>query len=413
MLLLIERIIAYNKKRQKLVKEGRVFMQGTGDVIYLDHAATSWPKPVQVMEAVVQAMEQDAANPGRGSHAMAVRASRILFDTRKVLAKLFAIKNPNDIAFAINTTMALNLAIKGLVKQGDHVIATAVEHNSVRRPLEFLKKTLQIEVTYVEANADGEVEASQVEEALRTNTKLVVVNHSSNLFGSILPVAEIGRITRSRGIVLLVDAAQSAGMLDIDVEAMGIDMLAFPGHKGLLGPQGTGGLYIHPRVELTPLLHGGTGSQSESPEQPKVRPDCYEAGTQNTPGLAGLKAGVQYLLNETVQKIHTREWMLTQRMMEGLLALNGVKVLGPELGKARTGIVSFLIEGADPSEIAFILDQHYNIAVRSGFHCTPLAHGAAGTMETGAIRASVGAFTTEQEVDALVNAVNEIKQHYN
>lgn len=413
MLLLIERIIAYNKKMQKLVKEGRVFMQGTGDVIYLDHAATSWPKPVQVMEAVVQAMEQDAANPGRGSHAMAVRASRILFDTRKVLAKLFAIKNPNDIAFAINTTMALNLAIKGLVKQGDHVIATAVEHNSVRRPLEFLKKTLQIEVTYVEANSYGEVEASQVEEALRTNTKLVVVNHSSNLFGSILPVAEIGRITRSRGIVLLVDAAQSAGMLDIDVEAMGIDMLAFPGHKGLLGPQGTGGLYIHPRVELTPLLHGGTGSQSESPEQPKVRPDCYEAGTQNTPGLAGLKAGVQYLLNETVQKIHTREWMLTQRMMEGLLALNGVKVLGPELGKARTGIVSFLIEGADPSEIAFILDQHYNIAVRSGFHCTPLAHGAAGTMETGAIRASVGAFTTEQEVDALVNAVNEIKQHYN
>lgn len=394
-------------------KKGRVSMQGAGNINYLDHAATSWPKPAQVMEAVVQAMEQDAANPGRGSHAMAVRASRILFDTRKALAKLFVINNPNDIAFAINTTMALNLAIKGFVKQGDHVIATAVEHNSVRRPLEYLKKTLQIEVTYVEANEQGEVEAAQVEAAIQANTSLVVVNHSSNLFGSILPVAEIGGITRSRGIALLVDAAQTAGMLDIDVEAMGIDMLAFPGHKGLLGPQGTGGLYVHPRIELTPLLHGGTGSQSELPEQPKVRPDCYEAGTQNTPGLAGLKAGVRYVLNETVQNIHTREWMLTQRMMEGLLAIEGLRVLGPQLGKARTGIVSFVIEGADPSEIAFILDQHYNIAVRSGFHCTPLAHGAAGTLETGAIRASVGAFTTEQEVDAIVQAVIEIKQHYN
>nr|WP_246628141.1 aminotransferase class V-fold PLP-dependent enzyme [Paenibacillus oenotherae] len=379
----------------------------------MDHAATSWPKPSTVIEAVTSALEHDAANPGRGSHAMAVRASRVLFDTRKMLAKLFAIKNPNDIAFAMNATMALNLAIKGYVREGDHVIATAVEHNSVRRPLEYLRKAIGVEVTYVEADEQGELEAAQVENAIQNNTRLVIVNHSSNLFGSILPVAEIGKITRSRGIKLLVDAAQTAGMIGIDVEVMGIDMLAFPGHKGLLGPQGTGGLYVHPQVDLTPLLHGGTGSQSESPEQPSVRPDCYEAGTQNTPGLAGLKAGVQYVLHETVEKIHTREWTLTQRMMEGLLQAGGVRVLGPRLGEPRTGIVSFVIEGADPSEIAFILDQHYNIAVRSGFHCTPLAHAAAGTLETGAVRASVGVFTTEQEVDAIVNAVKEIKQHYN
>ena len=356
-------------------------------IIYLDHAATSWPKPPEVIDAVVRAMEQDAANPGRGSHQMAVRASRVLFDTRKGLAKLFHVHNPNDIAFALNTTMALNTAIMGLVQPGDHVIATAAEHNSVRRPLEYLKRTSSVEVTYVELNASGEMDVRQVEQAIQPNTKLVVVNHSSNLLGSIIDIAAIGEITRRKGVKLLVDAAQTAGLIDIDVEAMGIDMLAFPGHKGLLGPQGTGGLYIHPNLELEPLLHGGTGSQSESAEQPTVRPDRYEAGTQNTPGIAGLKAGIQHVLHETVQKIHTREWMLTQRLMEGLSAVNGVQILGPGLGRSRTGLVSFIIDGADPSETAFILDQHYKIAVRSGFHCTPLAHGTAGTLETGAVRA--------------------------
>ena len=381
-------------------------------IIYLDHAATSWPKPPEVIDAVVRAMEQDAANPGRGSHQMAVRASRVLFDTRKGLAKLFHVHNPNDIAFALNTTMALNMAIMGLVQPGDHVIATAAEHNSVRRPLEYLKRTSSVEVTYVELNASGEMDVRQVEQAIQPNTKLVVVNHSSNLLGSIIDIAAIGEITRRKGVKLLVDAAQTAGLIDIDVEAMGIDMLAFPGHKGLLGPQGTGGLYIHPNLELTPLLHGGTGSQSESAEQPTVRPDRYEAGTQNTPGIPGLKAGIQYVLHETVQKIHTREWMLTQRLMEGLSAVNGVQILGPGLGRSRTGLVSFIIDGADPSETAFILDQHYKIAVRSGFHCTPLAHGTAGTLETGAVRASVGCYTMESEVDTLIDAVKEIKQHY-
>ena len=214
-------------------------------VIYLDHAATSWPKPPEVVEAVTNALLHQSANPGRGSHSMAVRSSRVLFEARKRLAKLFRISNPNDIAFAANTTAALNLAIKGMLRSGDHVIASGVEHNSVRRPLEFLKISLGIDVTYVETDRQGELRVEQVEAAMTARTALVAVSHSSNLLGSILPIGEIGMLTRSKEIPLLVDAAQSAGVLDIDVEAMGIDLLAFPGHKGLLGPQGTGGL-LHP-----------------------------------------------------------------------------------------------------------------------------------------------------------------------
>ncbi|MCA0756371.1 aminotransferase class V-fold PLP-dependent enzyme [Paenibacillus sp. N4] len=387
-------------------------MNNEQSIIYLDHAATSWPKPPAVTDAVVQAMLHDAANPGRGSHAMAVRASRVLFDTRKQLSKLFNIKNPNDIAFASNTTMALNMAIKGWLKPGDHVIATTVEHNSVRRPLFYLEQKIGIQVTYIEGDESGNINLDDVAKAIQPNTTLAVVNHSSNLLGTIMPVAEIAEITRKHGIKLLVDAAQSAGIIPVDVRAMGIHMLAFPGHKGLLGPQGTGGLYIDPELDLEPLLHGGTGSQSEAKEQPKVRPDRYEAGTQNTPGLAGLKIGVQHVLNETVQHIHQKEWSLAQRLIEGLQPIEGVKLLGPKAEQPRTGIVAFNVEGIDPSELSFILDQHYHIAVRAGFHCSPLAHACAGTTDTGAVRASVGIYSTESDIDALTLAVKEIVEQY-
>lgn len=381
-------------------------------VIYLDHAATSWPKPASVTEAVMSVMLNDAANPGRGSHAMAVRASRVLFDARKQLAKLFNIKNPNDIAFASNTTMALNMAIKGFLKPGDHVIATSVEHNSVRRPLYYLEQKIGIEVTYIEGDVTGNINVDDLNKHIRPNTSLVVVNHSSNLLGTIMPLADIAEIVRKHDIKLLVDAAQSAGILPIDVRTMGIHMLAFPGHKGLLGPQGTGGLYIDPNLELEPLLHGGTGSQSEALEQPCVRPDRYEAGTQNTPGLAGLSKGVQHVLLEGVQNIHLKEWTLAQRLLHGLESIEGVKLLGPAIGEQRTGIVAFNLQSVDPSELSFILDQHYGIAIRAGFHCTPLAHACAGTSDTGAIRASVGIYTTEADVDALTDAIKEISQQF-
>ncbi|MEC0208241.1 aminotransferase class V-fold PLP-dependent enzyme [Paenibacillus ehimensis] len=381
-------------------------------VIYLDHAASSWPKPPEVLKAMHDCMEQYAANPGRGSHELAVKASRVLFEGRKQLAKLFNIKNPNDIAYAPNTTFALNLAIKGFVKEGDHILCTAVEHNSVRRPLEYLKRTKNVQVTYVKTDEQGRLSLDDVRREIISKTSLIVSTHSSNLLGSIMPVEELGQLCRDHQIKLLVDAAQTAGTMEVDVQKLGIHMLAFPGHKGLLGPQGTGGLYIDPEIDLEPLLHGGTGSQSEAAEQPDVRPDRYEAGTQNTVGVAGLVEGVRYIHKQTVEQIHEREWKLTQRIMNGLMEIDGVTILGPQIGQNKTGIVAFTIAGADSSEVAFILDQSFHIAVRAGFHCTPLAHEMVGTLERGAVRASVGCFTTEEETDQLLYAVREIAKHF-
>ena len=233
------------------------------------------------------------------------------------------------------------------------------------------------------------------------------------MLGCITPIASLAEIARRNGVKLLVDAAQSAGILPIDVKSMGIDLLAFPGHKGLLGPQGTGGLYINPDIDLEPLMHGGTGSKSEAPEQPTVRPDRYEAGTPNTVGIAGLGEGVAFIQKETEKAIHEREKHLTFMLMEGLLAIPGLSILGPEIGEDRTAIVSFLLEGIDPSEMAFLLDQQFGIAVRAGFHCTPLGHETAGSYETGAVRASPGYFTNESDIVCMVEAVKQIKQTLN
>lgn len=379
------------------------------DIIYLDNAASSWPKPDGVAAAVADTIARCGANPGRGSHRMAVEASRILFRTRKKLADLFGIRNPNDIAFALNTTAALNTAILGYAKPGDHVVCTGVEHNSVRRPLEWLKQHREVRVTYTEASPEGDLDASDVKKSCEKNTTLIVVNHSSNVLGSIAPIADIADIAHSRGAKLLVDAAQTAGVLPLDVAKLGIDMLAFPGHKSLYGPQGTGGLYIAPDMEVEPLVTGGTGSQSEAVRQPPVRPDRYESGTMNTPGIAGLGAGVDFVASESPAALHSREWTLTQYAMEELLRIPGIRVLGPGLGRPRTAMASFTMEGIDSAEIAFVLDQHYRIAVRAGYHCAPLAHQTAKTEETGAVRASFGAFTTAVQIDGLLAALRDIR----
>ena len=343
---------------------------------------------------------------------MAVQASRILFETRRQLAKLFHISNPNDISFTLNTTMSLNLAIKGYVKEGDHIICSSVEHNSVRRPIEYLKQTKRVEVTYVSSDAKGHLNLDIVKQAFQPNTSLFVITHASNLLGSINPIEEIAELCRSHKVKLLVDVAQTAGTFPIDVKLSGIDMIAFPGHKGLLGPQGTGGLYVDPSIDLEVLLHGGTGSQSEAIAQPLVRPDRYESGTQNTVGIAGLGAGLKIVSEKTVKTIYEHEFSLSQRLIEHLLRMEGIQLLGPNLGEPRVGLVSFTMEGIDSSEVAFILDQTYNIAVRSGYHCTPLAHETAGTVSTGAVRASMGFYTTEEEVDYLAQAIKEIRKHY-
>lgn len=378
------------------------------NVVYLDHAATSWPKPMPVVQAMTDALVDMTGNPGRGSHGMSLHAGRTLMRTRTKLAKLLGISNPSDIVFTSNATSALNLAIKGLLQQGDHVITTMLEHNSVRRPLEFLKRTKGVEVDYIPVDAAGGINLQLLEAAFRTNTRLVVCTHSSNLLGCIMPVEEIADIAHQHGAVLLVDGAQTTGIYPIHAERMGIDLLAFPGHKGLLGPQGTGGLYIHPDLDLEPVLHGGTGSQSDALEQPSVRPDRYEAGTANVPGIAGLGAGVDWVLKEGVENIYTREWQHTQWLMEELEHFSRIRLIGPAKGQPRTGIVSFVMEGQDPAETAFLLDRDYGIAVRAGYHCTPLGHCAAGTTNTGAVRVSVGHSTTEEELKTFIRAITEI-----
>lgn len=381
-------------------------------MIYLDNAASSWPKPPGVAQAVYDAIMHHGANPGRGSHQMAVQAGRICFEARKQVAQLLGVTNPNDIVFTSNTTSALNLAIQGVLSDGDHVICTHVEHNSVRRPLEMLRRNRQVEVSYAETSESGELKPEQIESLIRPNTKLIVCNHSSNLLGSVLPIDQIGEIARKHKIIFLVDAAQTIGVIPINVQQLPVDMLAFPGHKSLLGPQGTGGLYIRPGLEVKPLLYGGTGSQSEAIDQPNVRPDRFESGTPNTPGLAGLIEGVKYVIEQGPEQIYQHEWELTQLTMEKLSEIKGIRLLGPPIGAERTGIVSFTLKGIDSSEISFILDRHYNIAVRSGYHCTPLAHTVAATVEQGAVRASFGCFNTLQDAEALIQAVKEIDSHY-
>ena len=377
------------------------------DFVYLDHAATSWPKPPEVAAAMMNAL-QSGANAGRGNYSLAMGSGRVLVRTRSVLAGLFGVSNAQDIAFTHNTTMSLNVAIRGMLKAGDHVISTMTEHNSVRRPLEYLRKTLGVTVDYLKVDREGQLDLQELENAFQLNTKMVICNHSSNLLGSILPVGDIGDIVKSHNAVFLVDAAQSAGSIDIDVKKMNIDLLAFPGHKGLLGPQGTGGLYISPELDLEPLMYGGTGSQSENSDQPSVRPDRYEAGTQNTVGIAGLLAGVQKVQSLGTNIIHEREWILTQRLMEGLSHIPGIKLLGPSLGAPRTGIISFVVDGEESANIAHRLDRDYNIAVRAGMHCTPLAHKAVDTLESGAVRASVGVDTTEHNISRMLAAMDEL-----
>lgn len=382
--------------------------QNNHAVIYLDHAATSWPKPPVVYEAVRHALEHDSANPGRGSHAMAVRASRILFQCRRQLASLLDVRNPVDIAFTGNTTLALNMAIFGYVQPGDHVISTMTEHNSVWRPLEHLKRTAGVQVSYIPVDEQGHLDLAEVERAFTSKTRLLVCNHSSNLLGSILPVGELSQLAHRHGAAILLDLAQSAGHIPVHLQQWEIDLAAFPGHKGLLGPQGTGGLYISPKLELSPWIYGGTGSQSEEPDQPSVRPDRYEAGTPNTPGIAGLAAGVGHVLEQTVEHIAEQEQQLTMQLLAGLQHIDGVQVLGPAIGQPRTGIVSFTMQQQDAAQIAFRLDREFGIAVRAGMHCTPLAHRAVGTIETGAVRTSVGYGSTPEHVERLLEAIRHI-----
>lgn len=379
-------------------------------MIYLDHAATSWPKPSGVTEAMVECVEQYGANPGRGSHQMAARASQVIGETRQRLAKMFGIRDPKDIIFTGNTTESLNLALKGFLNEGDHVITSTIEHNSIRRPLEHLSRHGGVEVTYINNEADGRLPMEKLKEAVRSETKLIAISHASNLLGTIQPIQEIGEWIQGTDIKLLVDGAQTAGILPIDVKRYNIHLLAVPGHKGLMGPQGTGALYVDPSIELKPLLHGGTGSFSERVDQPTERPYRYESGTPNTPGIAGWNAALLYIEKVGIDVILKHEKAMIEQLYQGLTTIHKVEVYGPRDIEQRVGSVAFNIKGYDPNEVSMILDLQYGIAVRAGYHCTPLAHSTTGTDGYGAVRVSVGYTTTEKEIHAFLTAIRDMAQ---
>jgi cysteine desulfurase / selenocysteine lyase len=382
-------------------------------MIYFDHAASSFPKPRSVVKAVTEALTEYGANPGRGGHQLAAKASSIIYETRHELAQFFGLTDPKRVIFCQNATHALNQGIKGFSLQvGDHVLTTSYEHNSVRRPLEALKTEKGIEITYFQPNHNGEIDETAFYKAIQANTKLIVVSHGSNLTGMILNIEKIGKMAKEKNILFMVDASQTAGILPINMSEMNIDLLAFPGHKGLCGPQGTGALLFKKGINLKPVFHGGTGSHSEDIELPQLLPDRLESGTLNTPGIAGLLAGVKAVKEKSLKKIYTHEAALTNYCLQQLKQIEGVVVFGPDEDVARLAVIPFHIEGIDSHEIAMILDEHYKIAVRAGLHCTPLAHKTLGTESHGLVRLSFGTTNTKIEIDQFITALEEIREGY-
>lgn len=378
-------------------------------MIYLDNAATSFPKPDTVYDAMMGAMKEYGANPGRSGHKLALKASRAIYETRELLRKIFNIEDPMRIIFTSNATDGLNLAIKGLLKSGDHVITSSMEHNSVLRPLKALE-SIGVETSVIQCDETGSIDIIEIENSIKNNTRLIVTTHASNVTGTIFPIKEIGELSKKHDIIYMVDAAQTAGLYDIDVIDMNIDILAFPGHKSLLGPQGTGGVYIKEGIEITQMKEGGTGSKSNSLIQPDIYPDKFESGTPNMPGIVGLGAGIEYILDKGMDNIRAHEMKLAKALIDGLKEINDVKIYGPCAMERQAPVISINIGEEDSSEVSYILDQVFNIAVRPGLHCAPLAHRTIGCYEQGCIRFSIGPFNTINDINATIEAVKTISK---
>lgn len=375
-------------------------------MVYLDNAATSYPKPTEVYEEVLRCMESYGANPGRASHDMAVQASNKIMETRELLSELFNIQNPLNVILTSNATEALNLGIKGILRRGDHVISTVIEHNSVLRPLNFLSR-YGVSVTLVGANETGFVNPKSILREIRNNTKLIVAGHASNVLGTIQHIGAIGKIARENGIYFMVDASQSAGIINIDVDKDNIDLLAFSGHKGLMGPQGTGALYIREGIKLNELMQGGTGSNSNFMSQPDFMPDKFESGTLNTPGYAGLCQGLKFIKTVGRRNIQKHEEILTTYLLNQLKKMPYVKIYGSKSGENRSPVVSINLEGFDCSEVGYFLNKK-GIAVRTGYHCAPLVHGIIGTYKKGTVRISPGYFNTYSDIEKICSALMDI-----
>jgi len=378
--------------------------------IYLDNAATSFPKPESVYKAVSDTLRKYGSSPGRGGHKMSIQTERLIFETREKIASFFNIPNSSNVIFTFNVTMGINLALKGFLKAGDHVLTSSMEHNAVMRPLKRLENPPLggISKTVVQCSKEGFLNSKDIEREIKPNTKLIIITHASNVVGTILPIREVGEIAREKGIAFFVDAAQSAGLLPIDVQRDNIDMLGCTGHKSLFGPQGTGFLYIKDGLDIKPLIEGGTGSNSESDEMPDFFPDKFQAGTLNTPGIAGLGAGIEFIQKEGLKNIRAKELHLTTEIMNGLKNIKGVKLYGSLNPLDRVAVVSFNIEGKDPADVGNILNEKYDIMSRVGLHCAPNAHRTIGTFPEGTVRVSVGYFNTEGDIDKLIKAVKDI-----
>jgi cysteine desulfurase family protein len=375
--------------------------------IYLDNAATTYPKPESVYQAVDQAMRSIGASPGRGGYRRAMEATRVVFEAREAAAAFFGVADSSRVIFTQSATESLNLAVSGLLRPGDHAITSTMEHNSLARPLHRAQQQ-GAQISRIGASRQGLIDPAAVAAAITPNTRLIAFAHCSNVTGTIQPLAEIAAIGRSAGIPLLLDAAQSAGTLPIDVGADGIDLLAAPGHKGLFGPQGTGILCIAPHLDLAPLLVGGTGSASSGPDQPTELPERFESGTHNLSGIAGLRAGLEFITSQGIAAIRRHEAQLTQQLLEGLAVLPGVTLHGPPSSVPRAPVVSFNLANRDPSEVGYLLDSRYDIQVRVGLHCAPAAHTTIGTYPAGTVRVSPGYFNTGEDISRFLAAMGEI-----
>ena len=383
---------------------------GVDVMIYLDNAATTRQKPQQVSDAVVKAMTT-MGNAARGAHGSSLEAARKVYDTRYKLAKLFGCKRPDHVVFTCNSTEALNIAISGILNSGDHVITTMLEHNSVLRPLYRLESEKKITLSFVSADKQGRPCMAEFESLIQDNTRAIVCTHASNLTGEIIDLVEVGRIAKKHGLLLIVDASQTAGCVPIDMEAMNIDVLCFTGHKGIYGPQGTGGLCIREGVQIRPFKVGGSGIHSYMKEQPEEYPTRLEAGTLNSHGLMGLSAALDFLDETGIDTIAEKEHRQMMRFYQGVANLPGVTVYGDfSEGHARTAVVTLNVHDYDSSAVADELSECYDIATRAGAHCAPRMHEALGTVEQGAVRFSFSWFTTEEEVDAAIAAVREIAE---
>lgn len=375
--------------------------------VYLDNAASTCPKPAAVIAAVDECLRLYCANPGRGAHKTAVQAARVIHAARGRAASFLGIADSANLIFTQNATDALNLALHGLLQPGDHVVTSRVEHNAVERPLKTLSRQ-GVEVTRVGAGGDGLLKSGDIVAALKPNTRLVVLTHASNITGAIQPVAEIGAALREKDVLFLLDAAQSAGNVPLDMGSMAIDMIACTGHKSLMGPQGIGMLYLSAAVQPRPVRQGGTGTHSTEEQEVLARPDIYEPGTVNTPGIAGLGAGIEFIETEGLEKLAAHKTRLIGRLHEGLAGIDGVTTYGPGPGEPRAPLLAFNAGSLASSETAKLLDRDYDIASRSGLHCAPGAHELMGTLERGAVRLSVGPFNGEDDIDAAISAVREI-----